>query len=293
MKKSERNRTITIEENEIKDLENSLSKTYDGVINKIYNCDFFEIIDKIPNKSFNLIIIDPPYNLSKDFGTVLFKSGTDEYYENYLETWLGTVCDKLKDNGSLYICCDWKCSHIIQKVLSKYLTIINRITWGRDKGRGSKNNWKNNHEDIFFAVKNPKDYVFNLDDVKVKKKVIAPYRDKEGNNKDWYYDENGEKYRMTHPSNFWSDIVVPFWSMAENTEHPTQKSEKLISRLILASSNEGDIVFDPFMGSGTTLVTANKLNRLYCGIEIDKKYCLVTVKRLINSENNKRIQGLD
>lgn len=100
-----------------------------------------------------------------------------------------------------------------------------------------------------------REYTFNLEAVKIQKEVIAPYRDSSGAPKDWF--ENGNKrYRLTHPSNVWTDISIPFWSMPENTPHPTQKPEKLIAKLILASSNPGDVVFDPFLGSGTTSVTA-------------------------------------
>lgn len=98
---------------------------------------------------------------------------------------------------------------------------------------------------------------------------------------------------MTYPSNFWDDIVVPFWSMPENTNHPTQKPEKLLAKLILASSNEGDTIFDPFCSSGSTLVTAKKLNRKYCGIEIDKYYCQLTSKLLILADVNNNIQGYE
>ena len=99
-------------------------------------------------------------------------------------------------------------------------------------------------EDIYFATNSPSDYTFNLDAVKIRRKVIAPYR-VNGKPKDWEETESGN-FRNTHPSNFWDDISVPYWSMPENTAHPTQKPEKLIAKLVLASSNEGDIVFDPF-----------------------------------------------
>lgn len=79
--------------------------------------------------------------------------------------------------------------------------------------------------------------------------------------------------------------------MAENTEHPTQKPEKLLAKLILASSNENDMVFDPFVGSGTTAVTAYKLNRRFLGIERERKYVALTMKRLELAIENKQIQG--
>lgn len=143
-------------------------------------------------------------------------------------------------------------------------------------------------EDIWFAT-NSNDYVFHLDAVKIRKKVIAPYRT-DGKPKDWEETENGN-YRDTCPSNFWDDITIPFWSMAENTAHPTQKSEKLIAKIMLASSSEGDVVLDPFLGSGTTSVVAKKLNRHYIGIETEKQYCVWAEQRLEMAESNPEIQG--
>ena len=210
-------------------------------------------------------------------------------YEAYLRTWFEKVCDKLKPNGSLYMCGDWKCSVQMQKVISEHLTILNRITWQREKGRGALSNWKNGMEDIWFAVKNPKNYHFDVEAVKVRRKVIAPYKES-GKPKDWESTESGN-FRLTYPSNLWDDISVPFWSMPENTDHPTQKPEKLIAKIILASSRLGDKVFDPFMGSGTTLVVAEKLNRKFCGIEINYEYCLWAAKRLSNAKYDKSIQG--
>ena len=98
-------------------------------------------------------------------------------------------------------------------------------------------------------------------------------------------------YRLTYPSNFWDDISVPFWSMPENTDHPTQKPEKLYAKLILASTKPGDIVFDPFLGSGTASVVAKKLGRHYLGIEMNEEYCLLAQKRLNMADEDKSIQG--
>lgn len=96
---------------------------------------------------------------------------------------------------------------------------------------------------------------------------------------------------MTFPSNFWDDISIPYWSMPENTDHPTQKPEKLIAKLILASSRPGDWVFDPFLGSGTTAVTAKKLGRRFSGIEWNEKYCCWALKRLEIANLDSNIQG--
>ncbi len=248
-----------------------------------------DVINHIPNEIADLIIIDPPYNLTKDFHGNKFHATNSNEYESYLRSWFISVCDKLKPNGSLYMCGDWKCSSSMQRVIEEHLTIVNRITWQREKGRGAKSNWKNAMEDIWFAVKNPTDYFFNVDAVKMKRKVIAPYKEN-GKPKDWEESENGN-FRITYPSNFWDDISIPFWSMPENTDHPTQKPEKLIAKIILASSKPGDIILDPFMGSGTSCVVAKKLNRKYIGIDLQEQYCLWAAKRIINAENDATIQG--
>ena len=123
----------------------------------------------------------------------------------------------------------------------------------------------------------------------IKRRVLAPYK-VDGKPKDWDECEDGN-FRLTYPSNFWDDISIPFWSMPENTDHPTQKSEKLYAKLVLASSKEGDVVFDPFLGSGTASVVAKKLNRKYCGIELNEEYSMWAEKRLEMADSDKTIQG--
>ena len=297
MDKKERasnNRTLTLNSEEIDFLKANLvtskniNETKD-LINKTLNGDVIEMLKFLPDEFANLIIIDPPYNLTKNFNGMKFNSRSENSYDEYLETWFPEVCKKLKPNGSLYMCGDWKCTASLQRAIEKELTIMNRITWQREKGRGAKSNWKNGMEDIWFAVKNPDDYYFDVESVMMKRKVLAPYKI-EGNPKDWDESEEG-KFRLTYPSNFWDDISIPFWSMPENTDHPTQKPEKLYAKLILASSKEGDVVFDPFLGSGTTSVVAKKLNRKYCGIELNEEYCLWAEKRLKIADTDKSIQG--
>lgn len=289
-----RNKTLTILPEEIETLKKQITsveelKQEKDFINKTINGNLFEVLPLLPNEFADLIIIDPPYNLSKNFNGFSFNAMTDEKYDSYLDSWLYEVCKKLKPNGSLYLCGDWKCTSNLQRSLEKNLTIMNRITWQREKGRGAKSNWKNGMEDIWFAVKNPNDYYFDVESVKIKRKVIAPYK-VDGKPKDWSENDDGN-FRLTYPSNFWDDISIPFWSMPENTEHPTQKPEKLYAKLILASSKPGDIVFDPFLGSGTASVVAKKLGRKYCGIELNEEYCLWIAKRLLRAEKNKEIQG--
>lgn len=281
--KAPNNRTLDVKEEE----KEVLLPLVDG--KSLIHGDTLSVLDTLPDGFANLIIVDPPYNLKKDFGEAKFVEKSSEEYEDYLRSWFEPLCDKLAPNGSLYMCGDWRCSSSMQRVIEERLTILNRITWQREKGRGALQNWKNSMEDIWFAVKNPKDYYFNLDAVKMRRRVLAPYR-QDGQPKDWEETEGG-RYRTTCPSNFWDDISVPFWSMPENTEHPTQKPEKLIAKLILASSRKGDIVFDPFLGSGTTAVVAKKLGRRYCGIELNLDYCLLAAKRLLLADQDPTIQG--
>ena len=136
-----------------------------------------------------------------------------------------------------------------------------------------------------------KEYTFNVDAVKQKRRVLAPYR-ADGQPKDWEESPDG-KFRLTCPANFWDDISVPYWSMPENTDHPTQKPEKLLAKLILASSNPGDVVFDPFGGSGSTAVTAQKLGRHFSMIEMNEEYCCWAAARLEKAYTDKRIQGYE
>lgn len=258
------------------------------VLDKTIMGDMLEVCAFLPEKSIDLIIADPPYNLTKTFGSSKFDKMKIEEYEAYTRRWLQTVKPLLKEDGSIYVCCDWETSLIVGRVLGEFFYVQNRITWQREKGRGAKANWKNGMEDIWFAT-NGKDYRFNLDAVKVRKKVIAPYR-VDGKPKDWTETEKGN-YRDTCPSNFWDDITIPFWSMPENTAHPTQKSEKLIAKIILASSQENDIVLDPFLGSGTTSVVAKKLKRHYVGIECEPQYCVWAEQRLEMAKSMPSIQG--
>ncbi len=289
--KSQRNKTIDFDVEQGEIYINRCIKAQDldvGAKNCTVLGDVFTALDKIENKSVDLLIVDPPYNLDKNFHGSTFRKRGYEEYARYTEKWIEAVKPKLKDTASVYVCCDWESALVIGGIIDKHFILRNRITWQREKGRGAKSNWKNSMEDIFFATVS-ENYVFNLDAVKQKKKVIAPYK-VDGKPKDWEQTEDGN-YRMTCPSNFWDDIAVPYWSMAENTAHPTQKPEKLIAKLILASSNVGDLILDPFAGSGTTGVVAKKLKRNYINVEQNPLYCAWGEYRLEQAESNSEIQG--
>lgn len=291
------NRTLTISDTERANYSARLRTlsapaSVAGIINSTINQDLFDIIDYLPESFADVLFLDPPYNLTKTFNETQFRSRSVHAYDEWLLSWFPRVLRILKPTASVYICGDWRTSTSIHRVAEHYLTVRNRITWEREKGRGATANWKNCSEDIWFCtVSNT--YTFNLDAVKLRRRVLAPYRNNDkGTPRDWE-DSDAGKFRLTHPSNMWTDLTVPFWSMPENTEHPTQKPEKLLAKIILAASNPGDVIVDPFLGSGTTSVVAKKLDRLYVGIELDKEYACIAEKRLALAQLGGTIQGYE
>ena len=258
----------------------------------------------------DLFWLDPRYLITKGKNSNMDLEGGDrndwdrqwnnkEEYREWTKTYLQLAFNQLKPTGSIYVCSDWRNSNIIQEELENCgFTIQNRITWKRDKGRGSKSNWKSIHEDIWFATKHPTNYVFNVEEVMVEKKVIAPYTNTDGSPKDWWINESGEKIRKTYPSNLWTEFCVPYWSMLEVrsyaktkktpgntlTKHNTQKPKDLVKKCIIASTNEEDLVVDYFAGSGTTLISSKELNRNCVVFEINKTYIQIIETRLKNEK---------
>ena len=293
-KRAPRNRTLICTREETTALSTHLLQlsqpaTIELLRDRVINQDFQSARPFLPVSFVDLLILDPPYNLTKDFNGNVFRAQDAEAYSFWFDELLSLTIPLLRHTASVYVCSDWQSSALIYPILNRHLRVRNRITWEREKGRGAKANWKNNTEDIWFCTVG-EEYTFNVDAVKLKRRVLAPYRREDGKPKDWNETSTG-KYRLTHPSNLWSDITIPFWSMPENTDHPTQKPEKLFAKLVLASSNPQDFVFDPFLGSGTTAVVAKKLQRHYCGIELNREYCCWSLKRLEKADTDPSIQG--
>jgi site-specific DNA-methyltransferase (adenine-specific) len=288
------NRTLTLSDEELVRYKDSLATlaapaTLDQIRDRVFCQDVFAAFQLMPDACVDLLFADPPYNLTKTFNERRFRKTSVDQYAEWLDSWLSQTVRLLKPTASVYICGDWESSAAIHRAGEKYFIPRNRITWEREKGRGAKSNWKKCSEDIwFFTVSD--DYYFDVEAVRLKRQVIAPYKDGNGAPKDWIESEDG-RFRLTHPSNLWTDLTVPYWSMPENTDHPTQKPEKLLAKIILASSKGGDLVFDPFNGSGTTTVVAKKLGRHYLGVEIEEIFYCYAQKRLDLADRDPGIQG--
>jgi site-specific DNA-methyltransferase (adenine-specific) len=294
MERAPRNRTLTCEADELARLAGQLRRldapaTVDVIAGAVLHQDMREAAPHLPRGFADLIVLDPPYNLTKDYAGSLFRARGADAYCAWFEAVLDAALPALSPRGTVYVCADWRTSMLVGPILDRRLCVRNRITWEREKGRGARTNWKNTTEDIWFCTASD-DYTFNVDAVKLKRRVNAPYRRADGSPKDWEEGEDGD-HRLTHPSNIWTDLTVPFWSMPENTDHPTQKPEKLIAKLVLASTQPGDMVLDPFLGSGTTAVVAQKLGRRFVGIEQEERYCCWARKRLELAALHPEIQG--
>ncbi len=155
--KSARNKTIILSDSEREVLSQRLlhvdkPQQYDSVKNKIICGDTLEIAKLLPSGFVDLMIADPPYNLYKNYNGNTFNELSERSYVEYTEKWVSEMLPLLKNDASIYVCCDWKSSQAVYSVLSKYFNIQNRITWQREKGRGASKNWKNGMEDIWFAT---------------------------------------------------------------------------------------------------------------------------------------------
>lgn len=238
--------------------------------------DAIEALDLIPDGSVDLIFADPPYNIGKVFaGGLKDKWATDEDYLNWCYQWLQMCVNKLKPNGAFYVMTSTQFMPYFDLFLREKLTILSRIVWSYDSsGVQAKKYFGSMYEPILFCVKDKDNYTFNAEDILVEAKTgskrgLINYR------KNPPQPYNTQKV----PGNVW-DFSRVRYRMEEYENHPTQKPIALLERIIKASSNEGDVVLDPFSGSFTTGFTAKKLLRKSISIEIQEEYIKIGLRRL-------------
>ena len=229
----------------------------------------------VADHSVNLIFADPPYNIGKQFGEFVDKWESDEAYIEWCQQWLEICIRKLHPQGTLYIMTSTQSMPYIDLYLRKRLSILSRIIWHYDSsGVQAKKFFGSLYEPILHAVKNPKAYTFNAGEIEVEAKTGAIR-----NLIDYRGSQPKPYNRMKVPGHVW-EIPRVRYRMDEYENHPTQKPEALLERIILASSNVGDLVLDPFAGTFTTCAVAQRLGRRSIGIELQRDYIKIGVRRL-------------
>ena len=240
----------------------------------IYKGDALEILQtEIQDNSIDLIFVDPPYNIGKSYETNLWE--TDEEYLKWTYHWIDLCLSKLKLDGSIYIMSSTQTMPYIDIYLRNKLTILSRIVWHYDSsGVQAKKYYGSLYEPIIFAVKDKKNYTFNADAIRVEAKTGAQRKLID------YRKNPPRQYNTTKiPGNVWYFPRVRY-RMSEYEKHDSQKPEKLLERIILASSNKADMVLDPFAGTFTTNAVAQKLGRKSIGIDIKEEYFEIGRRRL-------------
>lgn len=220
-------------------------------------------LGKIKSGSVDLIVADPPYNLGKDYGNNHDVQGFDEYLA-FSKNWLRQAHRILKPSGTLYVFMGFRFISYLYDILDRELQMFfnSWIVWHYTQGMGKTKGFSPRHDDILMFTKS-KEFKFNIDNVRVPQK---------------YYRERNNM-RGANTGDVWEFSHVHFCN-CNRQNHPTQKPEGLIERMILASSDEWDLAVDPFSGSGTTLRVCQQLNRRAIGIEINPDYVAMTKDRL-------------
>jgi len=238
--------------------------------------DALAVLDSIvPDGTANLIIVDPPYNLGKRFGSFHDSWPSDAEYFAWCTQWLGICMRKLTQDGTLYLMASTQAMPMFDLYLRDRLAILSRIVWRYDSSSvQARKYFGSTYEPILHCVKDPRSYTFNADDVLVEaptgaRRKLVDYRV-----------DPPRPYR-THkvPGNVWEFPRVRY-RMDEYEEHPAQKPERLVERMILASSNPGDLIVDPFSGTFTTSAVAARLGRRNVGIERELDYVRIGLRRL-------------
>lgn len=232
---------------------------------KIILGDCLNELKSFDDNSVDLIIADPPYNIGKDYGNESDKQDFNDYIE-FSKKWLSECYRILKKDGTIYVFIGFRYISYLYQIMEKDLgmNFINWICWHYTQGIGKTKGFSPRHDDILMFSKSKK-YKFNLDDIRIPQKFYRSVNNMRGAN----------------PGDVWEISHIHYCQKGRQS-HPTQKPEAIIERMVLASSNEGDLVVDPFSGSGTTLRVCQQLKRDAIGIELNEAYVEQTKKRLAN-----------
>lgn len=255
-----------------------------------YNGDCFDCLGDIPDESVDLIFADPPYNIGKKFGDFVDTWPSDKDYAEWCYKWLMLCIQKLKPTGSLYVMTSTQAMPYLDLWLRERLTVLSRIVWHYDSsGVQAKKHYGSLFEPILFCVKDAKNYTFNAADIEVEARTGATRKLID------YRKEVPTPYKTTKvPGNTWYIPRVRY-RMPEYEEHPSQKPEALLERIIKASSNQGDLVLDPFAGTFTTGAVAQRLGRQSISIEMQVDYFKIGLRRLgiADNFNGEQLKPLD
>lgn len=250
---------------------------------KIFHGDALRIMKQsVQSESVDLIFVDPPYNIGKKFSNFDDKWGSDEAYAEWCYTWLDEAIRVLKPNGSMYVMTSTQAMPYLDLYIRNKMRILSRIVWSYDSsGVQAKKYFGSLYEPILFCVKNPNSYTFNADNILIEAKTGSQRKliDYRSNTPKPY---NTKKV----PGNVWEFPRVRY-RMQEYEQHPSQKPEILLNRIITASSNEGDVVLDPFSGTFTTASVAKSLNRKSISIESQEEYIKIGLRRVLQQTDYK------
>lgn len=263
---------------------------YEGEDATVFHGDCLEVLGCVPDGSIDLIFADPPYNIGKKFGEFKDSWPSDTAYAEWCYQWLDACIRKLKPSGSIYVMTSTQAMPYLDLWLRERINILSRIIWHYDSsGVQAKKYFGSLYEPILYGAKDAKNYTFNAADIEVEARTGAVRKLID------YRKEIPTPYKTTKvPGNTWYLPRVRY-RMPEYEEHPSQKPEALLERVIKASSNPGDTVLDPFCGTFTTCAVAQRLGRRSIGIELQAEYVKIGLRRLgiATHFNGEALQALD
>lgn len=258
-------------------------RIYQNINGQLFQGESIAWLQSLPSESIDLIFADPPYNIKK---AEWDKFESQEYYIQWSIQWIQEAARILTKTGTLYICGFSEVLADLKHPAMKYFSGCKWLIWYYKNKANLGNDWGRSHESILHLRKDRQSFTFNIDDVRIpygKHTLKYPAHPQAESSQ---YGNGGKRHDVWIPHAQGAkpkdviEIPTTCNGMEEKTPHPTQKPEELLRRIILGSSNEGDIVLDPFSGSGTTLVVAEQLQRKWLGCELNSEYNQWAIKRL-------------